>query len=177
MRIEQIIGDYQAFVSDLTQRCAASSIPIENLRMSHLLYRVSSLEEYGQTLEALMGLCDEFVETKFNGRPIAILILKKPLVIDALSFSTLELPAPREGKVYPSGLESMGVVVGSRLPAFAKEYERILTGIKDQGNLSQPAFLTFDNGKTVKFYDISIQELMIIQGRYFQKITSRKING
>ena len=39
-----------------------------------------------------------------------------------------------------------------------------LTGVKDHGQHCQPAFITFDNDKTAKFYDISLREIVILQG-------------
>lgn len=40
----------------------------------------------------------------------------------------------------------------------------ILSGIKDHGVHCQPSFITFENNKTVKFYDISLEEIVIRQG-------------
>ncbi|CEG57281.1 hypothetical protein [Legionella fallonii] len=66
--------------------------------------------------------------------------------------------------MYPSGLESIGVVVGEELPAFIQKHKLVLTGVKDHGEHCQPAFVTFDNDKTTKFYDISLREIVILQG-------------
>lgn len=62
------------------------------------------------------------------------------------------------------GLESIGVTIGDKLPEFIKRYDPVLTGVKDHGEHCQPAFITFDNDKTAKFYDISLREIVLLQG-------------
>ena len=84
----------------------------------------------------------------------------------------IELPAPRCAHMYPSGFESIGVIVGNKLPQFINQHHHVLTGIKDHGEHCQPAFITFDNQKTSKFYDISLREIVILQGWKIEKITS-----
>lgn len=76
----------------------------------------------------------------------------------------IELPAPRLAHMYPSGLESIGVIVGKSLPELINNHNHELTGVKDHGKYCQPAFITFDNEKTIKLYDISLREIVIHQG-------------
>ena len=160
-----LIGDYQAFFSDLLHRMQAVKINVDNMPLSHLLYRTTTLPEYTLLRDELKKYCSEFVETQFNGRAVSILILKTPLMLEAgFSVSMIELPAPRAAHMYPSGLESIGVVVGKKLPEFIVQHNNVLTGIKDHGEHCQPAFITFDNDKTAKFYDISLREIVILQG-------------
>ncbi len=68
MEIDNLIGDYQAFLSDLLKRLKNSSIDIAGLQLSHLLYRVATLDEYEILRDNLKLLCCEFVETQFNHR-------------------------------------------------------------------------------------------------------------
>ena len=165
MQIEHLMGDYQHFFSDLLHRLKNVGIHITGMPMSHLLYRASTNPEYELLRDQLKELCSEFVETQFNGRAVSILILKKPLVLeDGFSVAMIELPAPRAAHMYPSGLESIGVVVGKTLPAFITQYRDVLTGVKDHGEHCQPAFITFDNDKTAKFYDISLRDIVKQQG-------------
>jgi hypothetical protein len=81
-----------------------------------------------------------------------------------------ELPAPRAVHTYPSGLESIGVIVGKTLPEFIQKYSHVLTGVKEHGQHCQPAFITFDNEKTSKFYDISLREIVTLQGWQIKRI-------
>lgn len=164
-KIEQIIGNYKAFFSDLLYRMKKLGIDISGMPMSHLLYRTTTLPEYENLRNELKKYCSEFVETQFNGRAVSILILAKPLQLEGgFTVSMIELPAPRAVHTYPSGLESIGVVVGKSLPNFIEKYRDVLTGVKDHGVHCQPAFVTFENDKTAKFYDISLREIVILQG-------------
>ncbi len=165
IKIENLIGDYQAFFSDLLHRMKKVGISIAGMPMSHLLYRTTEDAEYEYLRDEIKKLCNEFVETQFNGRAVAILILREPLVLeDGFTVTMIELPAPRAVHMYPSGLESIGVVVGKKLPEFISQYQSVLSGIKDHGGHCKPAFITFDNDKTSKFYDISLREIVILQG-------------
>ncbi len=171
MRIENLIGDYQAFVSDLLFRLKSCSIDIFGMPMSHLLYRTATISEYESLRNQLKTLCSKFVETQFNDRAVSILILKKPLVFEGgVTVSMIELPAPRPVHMYPSGLESIGIILGNKLPQFIQQYKHTLTGIKDHGQYCQPAFITFDNDKTAKFYDISLEEIVHLQGWQLEEI-------
>lgn len=165
MSIEHLIGDYKSFFVDLNRRSKEVGIDMHGMPMSHLLYRVREISEYETLRDQLKFFCREFVETQFNGRAVAVLVLEKPLVLeDGFSVSVIELPAPRAVHMYPSGLESIGVVLGKKLATFIARHHSALTGVKDHGQYCQPAFLTFDNEKTIKFYDHSLTEIVALQG-------------
>ena len=165
MQIEQVIGNYQEFFSDLLSRLKNSGINITGMSMSHLLYRVTTIPEYLQLRDKLITFCSRFVETQFNGRAVSILILKEPLELtDGFTVPMIELPAPRPSHMYPSGLESIGVILGEELNEFNVKHHKILSGIKEHGEHCQPSFITFDNNKTAKFYYISLEETVIRQG-------------
>jgi predicted metalloenzyme YecM len=140
-------------------------IQIAGMPMSHLLYRTVTMAEYIKLRDELKRHCSEFVETQFNGRAASIIILREPLLLeDGFTVAMIELTAPRTVHMYPSGLESIGVTVGDNLPEFIKCYDHVLTGVEDHGEHCQPAFITFDNDKTAKFYDISLREIVLLQG-------------
>ena len=169
--IENIIGDYNAFFSDLLYRMKQAGITISGIPISHLLYRTTTIAEYKRLRDELKNHCSEFVETQFNDRAVSILILKSPLLLeDGFTVSMIELPAPRSAHMYPSGLESIGVFVGKKLAEFIKQHEGVLTGVKEHGQYCQPAFITFDNDKTAKFYDISLRDIVILQGWHIASI-------
>ncbi len=170
--IKELIGDYNAFFSDLLYRMKQADIDISRMPMSHLLYRTATTSEYERLRDELKKHCSEFVETQFNDRAVSILILKEPLRLeDGFTVSMIELPAPRPVHIYPSGLESIGIVVGNKLLGFIKQHEHVLTGVKDHGQHCLPAFITFDNDKTAKFYDISLRDIVILQGWEIANLT------
>lgn len=165
MKINTLIGDYQAFFADLLHRMKAVGINIQGMPLSHLLYRTVTVPEYETLRDGLKAFCRSFVETQFNGRAVSVLVLREPLMLeDGFQASVIELPAPRAVHMYPSGLESIGVIVGKALPAFIEQHKTVLSGIKDHGEHCLPAFITFDNDKTSKFYDISLEAIVALQG-------------
>lgn len=171
-KIKDIIGNYEEFFSDLLQRMKKCGINITNMPISHFLYRTTTIPEYEELRNKLKKLCCEFVETQFNDRPVSILILKNPLLLeDGFTVSMIELPAPRAAHIYPSGLESIGVIIGKALPEFINKHNNVLTGVKNHGQHCQPAFITFDNDKTSKFYDISLREIVKLQGWEIERVT------
>src|SRR5438094_10023621 len=96
MKIEQLIGDYQAFFSDLYDRLKKNGISMDGMSMSNLLYRTTTNQEYETLRDKLKIFCGEFVETQFNERSVSILILKNPLILENnFTVSMIELPAPR----------------------------------------------------------------------------------
>src|ERR1700722_4427614 len=179
--VERIIGDYNAFFSDLHKRLTEIGVNIHELPLIQLLYRTSTMPEYEKIRDNLKFFCKEFVETDFNKRLVSILILKKPLQLEkGFSVDKIELAAPRASHMYPSGLESVGFFVENQLSAFKKKYHRVLTGVKDHGVYCKPAFVTFDNGKTVKFYDITLKDIILREGWFFEKVDLPKdasVNG
>ncbi len=146
-------------------------INISGTTISHLLYRAETLSEYLDLRDRLIKFCTEFVETQFNGRAVSVLILEEPLFLEGgCEVSVIELPAPRPVHMYPTGLESIGVVLGKTFTEFIEEHKNVLTGIKDHGKYCQPAFVTFENEKTAKFYNIDLIEIVTLQGWKIEKL-------
>ena len=171
MNIKNIIGDYETFIGDLISQLDRLSIHINDMSISHINYRVETDSQYENMRDLLKTFCKEFVETQFNGRAVSILQLKNPLhVSKSHSIPIIELPAPRSVHTYLRGLEHLGLVVGKDLPEFKLKYQNILTGEKDRRPYCFPAFITFSDGKTAKFYDRSLKDVVLMQGWAFEKL-------
>ncbi|MBI3980925.1 VOC family protein [Candidatus Microgenomates bacterium] len=171
--ISQIIGDYQGFFSDMLFHLDNLKINVKNFPLTHICYRVATFPEYESIREQIIPLGKSFSETIFNGRPITLVILKQPLVFkEGFSVSLLELPAPKMSHRYPTGLEHAGFFVGETLPQFKRQYKTVLTGTKDRGKYSQPAFVTLKNGSVVKFYERTLLDVVNLQGVKFKSVKS-----
>jgi len=168
MRIEDTIGDYQAFFSDLLARLAGLSIEVKGMPISHVCYRVATQRECEVFREQVKMFCKAYTEYEFNGRSISLLLLEEPLAL-SLGYSAplIELPAPKSSHPYPTGLEHVGFVVGEQFSEFHKRYLPVLTGQKDWGPYCQPLYVAFDNGTTVKFYERSLEEVVKLEGKRF----------
>ena len=173
MGIEEIIGDYKAFFSDLQRRLVALPVDIEGMPVSHVCYRVTSLPEYEALRDRVKYFCTEFAENEFNGRPIVMLLLKVPLILaEGYPVSLIELPAPKSRHKYPTGLEHCGFVVGEKFGEFKERYQHVITRHTNRGPYCQPVLITFENGKTAKFYERSLMEVLRLEGKMFVPLAS-----
>lgn len=169
--MEQIIGDYKTFFEYLNHRLREIDIAIDGYSLSHLNYRVETIPEYEQLRDELKKFCKEFVETQFNGRAVSIFVLKDPLQLaTGYAVPLIELPAPHKEHTYPKGLEHIGITVGEKLPEFKEKYKDVITGFKDYRPYAYPAFITFENGTTVKFYERSLREVVLLEGWKFEEL-------
>jgi predicted metalloenzyme YecM len=166
--MEDIIGDYRSFFDDLLLRLEGAGIDVAGCPISHLAWRTATIAEYEHDREQIRRFCIADVENVWNGRPIGKLLLREPLALDDnTEVSLVELiPSPHQ-RDYPMGLEHCGIVIGETFEAFTKEHAAVLTGRQDQGPYCQPAYITFENNRTVKFYRYSLQDVVEKEGRPF----------
>lgn len=59
------------------------------------------------------------------------------------------------------------MVVGDKFNEFKKSYEYLWIGFDDRGTYNQPVYVTFQNGKTVKFHERSLLEVLELEGEKF----------
>lgn len=165
---EDIIGDYRTFFGDVLARTRRAVGLMDAVPVSHVAYRTATLAEYRETRDLLRSISVADVENVWNGRPIDKLLLKQPLEL-APGFCTtlIELIPPPHRQDYPMGLEHAGLVLGDTFDTFVETHRRVLTGQQDQGPYCQPAYVTFDNGRTMKFYRYSLRDVVEMEGRRF----------
>ncbi|MBI4121215.1 MAG: VOC family protein [Parcubacteria group bacterium] len=168
MEIKGLIGDYESFFADILARLKGLGVDVSGYLMSHLGVRTETVEEYERLREEIKKFCVSYVENEHNGRPISKLLLRESLPLPGgFSVALIELMPPKPGHPYKSGLEHCGIVIGKGLKVFAEKHKAVMTGRQDQGPLCKPYFITFDNGKSVKFYDISLKDVVEKEGHVF----------
>lgn len=166
--MDSILGDYKSFFLDLRRHIAGVGIDIEGCAVSHIAFRTATREEYLQVQDRLKPRCVANVENVWNGRPIDKLLLGKPLDLgDGFEVSLIELIPPAHRADYPMGLEHAGIVIGETFDEFAREHRSTFTGQQDQGPHCQPVYITFNNGRAVKFYRYSLKDVVEMEGREF----------
>jgi len=168
--LRQIIGDYKFFVNDLLARLAQVGIDVKDYPIDHLCYKVSTLMNYRKTIELLKTHSQGFLETVHHGRPFSKLLLKTPLQVGKYSIPVIEIPAPKPGQIIDDALEHLEIVVGSDYGNVKSLYQHLWTGTVDSGEFNQPFNITFDNGKTVRFHELSITEVIKLEGNSFRAI-------
>jgi predicted metalloenzyme YecM len=164
----EVLGDYHDAFKSILIQLQKNGINIDGCALSHIGLRTATVEEYEDFKQKLKPLCAGWVENVHNGRPIAKLDLHFPILLDGgFRVSLIELMPPKPDKIYPTGIEHWGVVIGAQLEEFGQKHEHTLTGRQDQGPYCQPFFITFTDGKRVKFYDIGLKEVVEKEGGVF----------
>jgi predicted metalloenzyme YecM len=168
---ETVLAAIPRFVASLQEHLAACGIDVSAMPISHVCWRVVTLDGYHEMRHALLPSCSEAAEGIFNGRPISMLWLREDLAAGA-GTPLIELPAPRAAHVYPDGLEHVGFVAGD-IEAFFARHAATLDGIKDRGSDVQAPFLTFPDGATAKFYRRPLREIVERDGWRFAPVVPR----
>src|SRR5919107_1454621 len=121
--VGEIIGDYRAFAATQRERLAARGIDIAPYALSHLAVRVPEWDQYVHVRTLLERHASANLENVWNGRPISKILLTRPLdVLDGKAIALIELIPPVHQRVYPMGLEHLGVVVGDGVDEFSREH-------------------------------------------------------
>jgi predicted metalloenzyme YecM len=179
--VNQILGSCSEFYTQQIQRLLNLGIDVRDRAVSHLAYRTKTLAEYLEIRQQLEPFCSANVENIWGGRPISKLLLQTPLPLTPDNVTHLiELIPPPHPDIYQSvyklRLEHVGIVIGETLAEFRKAYANVLTGQQDQnksdpdGNtfsFRRPSFITFSDYSAVKFYQVSLQDICILEGRMF----------
>jgi predicted metalloenzyme YecM len=168
--VEDILGDYRAFVAQQRDRLATRGIDITPYELSHLCYRVPEWEEYVRLRGHLERHAIANRENFWNGRPISLIVLREPLdVLEGQTVPLIELIPPVHQRVYKMGLEHLGVVVGDTFDSFVEVHKPVLTGQQFQGprSIPDPVYILFEDFTHVKFYRLSLQASVELTGSTF----------
>jgi|GEM_PF-587018 len=168
MAMHDLLGDYEAFFSQQLEDLKKAGFDLPPLPVSHLAFRTETYEEYLEARAAIESYAQANVENVWRGRPISKILLKEPLQLDAdHETSLIELIPPVHLFDYPMGLEHVGLVIGETFNAFCEEHKDRFTTTQDQGPYCQPHMMVFDSGFAVKFYERSLMDVVIMEGRPF----------
>lgn len=169
--MREVIGDYETFFDDLYLRLRSVGIHIDGRELSHLGIKFASFEEYERMRDVLKLQCKSYAEHEHNGRPVALMWLRQPLALPrGFTCDLLELMPPKPNNHYPTGLEHVGVVIGDGLEAFGVQHAAVLSGRQDQGPINKPFYVSFDNGTRVKFYNLSMKDVIAQEGKAFAEL-------
>ena len=158
--VEDIIGDYRAFVAQQRDRLTTRGIDITPFGFSHLAYRVPEWDVYVRVRGLLERHAVANSENVWNGRPISLIVLAEPLEVDdGKTVPLIELIPPVHQRVYKMGLEHLGIVVGDTFDGFVEAHKPVLTGQQFQGPNStpDPVYILFEDFTHVKFYRLSLR--------------------
>jgi hypothetical protein len=110
---EGIVGSCTPLIEKAHAHLRSLGIEMQDFEIDHVCYRTSTKEEYKSTVSRL---CEAggviLVEGMIGGRPIATVKLSSPIVVGRWSIPCVEVPCPKAGRPYASGLEHIELVIG-----------------------------------------------------------------
>jgi predicted metalloenzyme YecM len=115
---EQVPSFLTAIVAELKSQY---NIDVTDLHADHVCYRTETTAQYTALVEALQSVdaSESFsllVESEIGGRQIATFKLSRPIEVGLGScrhrIDVVEIPSPKEGSPYETGLEHIEFVIG-----------------------------------------------------------------
>jgi len=134
--LDDVIGSVAAFIDACHEELVSHGFDAvaRGCEMDHICFRTETRQEYQDVLSALVPqLGHVLVESMIGGRPIATVALHQPIEHAGYRVMCIEVPCPKEGSPYRSGLEHAELVVGvptdgvegnTRLLAFMEQCKR-----------------------------------------------------
>ncbi|MBC7475055.1 MAG: VOC family protein [Candidatus Sericytochromatia bacterium] len=159
--IEDIIGNVKEFLDQLFMQIKILGIDITPFELDHICYRTSSEEEYQTKKLLILNYAKLLVESDVNGRLISTFKLNSSIRYNDRQIFLLELPAPKKGISYKSGLEHIELVIQDNFDIFMKKYPKIEWNIESINKKLNPEIkIKLENDLSVKFHHLSLKEVI-----------------
>jgi predicted metalloenzyme YecM len=165
--LAEVIGDPNLFLEDLFGKINDIELDVDQYELDHLCYRVESSEQYALKKTELAPLGALLVESMVNGRLIATYKLHEPIVFKNRNIYLLELPSPKPGHSYKSGLEHVEFVTKEPLQKIVDRYPQYsfeVFGIHKNIN----ADITLKLGEyCIRFHNKSLEDVIKMELKMF----------
>jgi predicted metalloenzyme YecM len=120
--LAEVIGDPILFLDEIFSKLSDIELKVDQYELDHICYRVESLDQYKLKKAELSPLGELLVESMVNGRLISTFKLHEPIYYKKRSISLVELPSPKSGHSYKSGLEHVEFVTKEPLQKIVERY-------------------------------------------------------
>lgn len=169
--MNEMIGDYEAFVANINRGLEMAGISREELALlDHLGYRTETLEEYHQALEKFQQIGEDMGAIEVEGRPINIINLHEPLRAGGWTIPFLEVVAPKAASPYRSGLEHAEFVTVRLLGDFERQHADLNFISDAMHRRPNPELKYRENGISVKFHRMSIGTVVELHAEEKEKL-------
>lgn len=135
-------------------------IDVSGLAIDHICWRCESQDEYESMESNLLSMGTLFHKSIHNGRSISLIELSKPILFREQQISMIELPAPKEGKSYPSGFEHAEFVIPGDLGKFKNQYPNLPWNDNNVKKAINPDIKLTLQGITVKFHPYTLAHVV-----------------
>ncbi len=131
--------------------------------IDHLCYRTSTENEY-ETRKGIFGkLGDQLIESEVNGRAIATFKLHEAINFRGYRIDLIELPAPKSGKLTPTGFEHIEVVCDVPFHELEARYLDLTFDRKGlEKDLNRELELCLGT-RNVKFHHASLESIITLE--------------
>lgn len=162
--METILGDVNAFLSTIFKELSELNIDISEMYPDHICYRTSSEEEYNNIKTEFLKHGSLLIESDVNGRLISTFKFNNPIIFDKYSIDLIEIPAPKKGATYTSGLEHIELVTNQTLESIIKKYPNLSFDSSAMSKDLNPELkLKLQNSLSVKFHNQSLEKVIEIE--------------
>ena len=158
--LNDIITDPIVFLDKLFGMIDESGVNVDSYLLDHICYRVGTTDEYEIKKSELLDHGDLLIESMVNGRLISTFKFHSPIVYKNRKIDVIELPAPKPGKTYESGLEHVEFVATHPLSEIVEKYPKLnfeIFGINKAFN----ADVTLKLGEyCIRFHNLTLEEVI-----------------
>jgi len=102
------------FLEVVQSRLSQNDMDVSQYYADHVCWRTETMEEYTELVSALRASVENFtllIESEIGGRPIATFQMAEGIPFGDRMVDVLEIPAPKDGSPYRSGLEHVEFVI------------------------------------------------------------------
>lgn len=147
-----LIASYSQFLDAWFVEIEKLGIDVQDFKLDHLGYSVSSSDEYAKTLSELLTVGDLFREATISDRRVGIIKLHTPLKYKHHKISAIEVLEPKSGEKAKSGFEHAEFTIPFPLQTLVTRYPQVNWDVSNIERVDFPRLkLVFTNGLEVKF--------------------------
>lgn len=158
--LSDIITDPQVYLENLFAKIEKIGLNVDDCYLDHICYRVATETEYQTKKVELLDHGTLLIESMVNGRMISTYKLHSPIHFNNRIIDVLELPAPKMGTSYKSGLEHVEFVTKGPLKDIVDRYPTLkfeVFGIDKKINAD--ITLKFD-GECIRFHNQTLEDVI-----------------
>lgn len=167
--LSDIITDPVLFLDKLFTLMEKAGMNVDKYYLDHICYRVGSESEYQEKRAELNLHGEMLIESMVNGRLIATYKLHSPILYRGRKIDVLELPAPKPGHSYASGLEHVEFVAEESLQSIVDTYPSC--SFETQGiNKDINADITLRLGEyCIRFHNQTLEDVIVEEKKLMGK--------
>lgn len=153
------------FLESTFKKITASNIDVFHWPVDHLCYRTQTEAEYLFYKNELSQFSQLLIESEVNGRFISTFKLFESLKYQSRYIDLIELPAPKPGKITPTGFEHIEFVSPKSLIWIKEKYSHLnlkTAGLKK--NFNQELEINLGEG-SIKFHNQSLESVINLESQ------------